>query len=136
LSRQESNAMAQVTAKLLGITGIFCVLMLLSEPAHALRCGTKLVKEGMVEHEVVRICGSPVSTRHLGYVLRSHFRIRRGLSTISAQQYNYGHGYYEELEVTELLFNFGPRKLMRRLRFEGGRLAKIETAGYGYFEKD
>lgn len=128
--------MAHVTAKLLGITGIFCVLMLLSEPAHALRCGTKLVKEGMVEHEVVRICGSPVSTRHLGYVLRSQYRIQRGLSTISTRQYNYGRGYYEELEVTEMLFNFGPRKLMRLLRFEGGRLAKIETAGYGYFDKD
>jgi len=34
--------------------------------------------------------------------------------------------------VTELVYNFGPRKLMRKLRFEGGLLTSIETIGYGY----
>ncbi len=44
-------------------------------------------------------------------------------------------GFPHELVVIELLYNFGPRKLMRTLRFEGDRLTSIETAGYGYLEK-
>ena len=46
----------------------------------------------------------------------------------------YGH-YTEEVALTEYVYNFGPRKLMRRLLFEGGVLVKIETIGYGYREK-
>ena len=126
--------MVITTAKLASMAAVVCTLLLLSEPANALRCGSKLVLEGMVESEVIRLCGSPVSTRHVGYVLRTQHRIRRGLSTFSRERQHYGYGYYEELEVTEMLFNFGPRKLMRRIRFEGGRIANIETAGYGYLE--
>lgn len=127
--------MAHVLAKAAGFTSLVCILLLLSEPANALRCGTKLVKEGMIESEVIRICGEPVSTRQLGYVLRSGFRSRRPLDATTLARYHYSYGYHEELVVTEMLFNFGPRKLMRRIRFEGGRLARIETAGYGYLEK-
>lgn len=115
---------------------VAAVLLLLSESANALRCGNRVVQKGMVESEVIRLCGEPVSTTHLGYVLRSGFRIRRGLSTIHVPSDRYGYGYYEELIVIEMLFNFGPRKLMRRIRFEGGRIANIETAGYGYIETD
>ena len=41
-----------------------------------------------------------------------------------------------EVMATELVYNFGPRKLMRVLRFEGGYLVDIKTAGYGYLDKD
>ncbi len=128
--------MAHVLAKAAGFTSLTCLLLMLSEPANALRCGSKLVKDGMIETEVIRICGEPVSTRHLGYVLRSGFRSRHPIDSAALARYHYGYGYHEELVVTEMLFNFGPRKLMRRIRFEGGRLARIETAGYGYLEKN
>jgi hypothetical protein len=36
--------------------------------------------------------------------------------------------------ITEYVYNLGPRKLMRRLVFEGGLLARIETLGRGYNE--
>jgi len=46
-----------------------------------------------------------------------------------------GYGrFIEEVVLTEFVYNFGPRKLMRRLMFEGGILVKIETIGYGYRE--
>ena len=31
-------------------------------------------------------------------------------------------------------YNFGPNKLMRRLRFVDGELQDIETLGYGYIK--
>ena len=39
-----------------------------------------------------------------------------------------------EVVVTEYVYNFGPRKLMRRLVFEGGVLVSIESIGYGYHD--
>ena len=126
--------MAQLTGKLVASMTLVAFLLLLSEPASAFRCGNRVVQKGMIESEVIRLCGEPVSTTHLGYVLRSGYRIRRGLSTIHVPGHRYG--YYEELLVTEMLFNFGPRKLMRLVRFEGGRISRIETAGYGYIERD
>jgi hypothetical protein len=48
-----------------------------------------------------------------------------------------GYGrFVEEVALTEYVYNFGPRKLMRRLMFEGGVLVKIETIGYGYRETE
>lgn len=107
------------------------VLLLSSSPAHALRCGNKLVKDGMHEVHVRAICGEPVATLSLGFVLRYYdpYSDRHGLSYYTRY---YGYGARRELPVTEMLFNFGPHKLMRRIRFEGGRVTSIETAGYGF----
>ncbi len=121
-------------SRILSLTAAATVIALLADPAWAFRCGTRIVKDGMHETEVLRLCGEPVSTRHLGYVVRS-FGISDGRlgspprGTIRRQGW-----YQQEVEVTESIYNFGPRKLMRRLRFEGGILVSISTMGYGYHE--
>ncbi len=113
---------------------LLAVCLVASNPAHALRCGSKLVLDGMLEQEVIRHCGEPTAIRHLGYVVRSFNPMtRHNLSGL--QIYRYGQGnYYHEVPVTVFVYNFGPRKLMRKLRFEGGMLTDIETLGYGYLE--
>ncbi len=112
-----------------------CVFMLISDPAHALRCGSRLVKDGMHEAQIIEMCGEPVSRRHLGYVLRPYILKRpAGILGMHSTRHIYS-GFHEELLVTELTFNFGPRKFIRVLRFEGGQLTSIRTAGYGYREK-
>lgn len=127
--------MSSMIRKLLVLPALFILLLVVSDPAHALRCGSRLVLEGMLEQEVIKHCGEPTEVRHLGYVVRSfHPLSRRHLS--GTEIYRYGHDYYQEVPVTVFIYNFGPRKLMRRLRFEGGALADIETLGYGYLEKD
>jgi hypothetical protein len=112
------------------------LLLLVADPALAFRCGTKLVRDGMHEQQVIAACGEPTSVRHLGHTIRAYdyrFRLR-----------NPGHVYYRtpgvghfatEVIVTEFIYNFGPRKLMRRLIFEGNVLVEIESIGYGYVEK-
>ena len=111
--------------------------LLSSEPAAALRCGNKLVKEGMHEQEVIAICGEPTSMRNLGYALRGYdLRLRRRVSPGLTEYYYPGYGYLaQEVMITEYVYNFGPRKKMRRLLFEGGMLVTIESIGYGYHEK-
>jgi hypothetical protein len=132
---QSRMDMSPISRKLLVSPALVVLLMVMSDPAHALRCGSKLVLEGMLEQEVIEHCGEPTSVRHLGYVVRSfHPLSRRNLS--GTEIYRYGHDYYQEVPVTVFIYNFGPRKLMRRLRFEGGVLTEVETLGHGYLEKD
>ncbi len=111
------------------------IFILVSDPAHALRCGQRIIKDGMFESQVIELCGEPVSKRYLGYVLRPYF-LKLPASELGTRSRRHAYsGLHEELLVTELVFNFGPRKLMRILRFEGGQLTSIRTAGYGYREK-
>ncbi|MCI0517200.1 MAG: DUF2845 domain-containing protein [Woeseiaceae bacterium] len=107
-----------------------CGLLLFSQPAEALRCGNRLVRDGMHESQVRAFCGEPIATHHLGLVLRSDYPRTYGYGGISSSYYRYG--YVTEVLATELVYNFGPRKLMRVLRFEGGYLVDIRTAGYGF----
>lgn len=116
-------------SKLLIAIALTSMALLAGDPAYALRCGSQLVKEGMHEIEVKAICGRPVSERSLGYVIRTHADRTSGNSRT-----RYYGGYQNEVLVTEHVYNFGPRKLMRRLRFEDGFLVSIETIGYGYRE--
>ena len=39
---------------------------------------------------------------------------------------------YVEVIVEEWTYNFGPRKLMRIIRFENGLVADVKELGYGY----
>lgn len=109
-------------------------LLLLSETAEAFRCGNRIIRDGMHEGQVIKLCGEPIATRPLGLVLRSYYP--NGYSVGGLDGRHYRHGYYTEVMATEMVYNFGPRKLIRILRFEGGYLVDIRTAGYGYLEKD
>ena len=115
----------------------FVVLLLASTDAWAFRCGRQLVKKNMHEIEVIKACGEPATSRNLGVAVRgTYVPIRRNPAPgVSVEQWpGYGH-YTEEVLLTEYVYNFGPRKLMRRLLFEGGVLVRIESLGYGYREK-
>ena len=110
------------------------LLALLATPAHAFRCGNKLVQEDMHEQQVILACGEPATKRYLGTAVRNvHIPARRTVhSGVSHERYR-RYGYYvEEVIITEYVYNFGPRKFMRRLLFEGGVLVSIERIGYGY----
>ncbi len=120
------------TAYLLGVALLFA-----AADAEAFRCGRKLVLENMHEAAVRNICGEPSSERHIGFTVHGTFyplqnagRREIGLR----ERHLYGQSV-EEVAVTELIYNFGPRRLMQRLVFEGGILKKIESIGYGFREK-
>ena len=113
-----------------------CLLLAVTfaSPAHAFRCGSKIVIKNMHEEQVRRACGEPTTMRHLGYVVRDiDLSTRRGLPPgFSTGRFPGFSRFTQEVAVTEYVYNFGPRKFMRRLVFEGGILVSIETIGYGY----
>lgn len=102
--------------------------------AHALRCEGKLVLEGMLQIEVVEYCGKPTAVRERGFVVRA-WTPAELMRRPDAEGVRFGPGnFYQHLLVTEFIYNFGPSRLMRKLRFEGGMLTDIETLGYGFHE--
>ncbi|MEX2496466.1 MAG: DUF2845 domain-containing protein [Woeseia sp.] len=120
--------------KALALPLLACGALLASDPAHALRCGSKLILEGMLEPEVRAYCGKPTVVRELGYVIRSWHPLSQRMP-LGALLFRSASGdYYQEVSVTEYIYNFGPRKFMRKLRFEGGILTDKETLGRGYPE--
>ncbi len=109
---------------------VFAVLvlgLLASSPAFAVRCGTKLVSEGDSRAEVAHKCGEPTD------VVNQRSVLRRPVIWGSGRHRSQFFGEdYIEVPVETWLYNLGPNKLMRRIRFEGGYVVDIETLGYGY----
>ena len=117
----------------LRITLLLTLLLLLaSQSALAFRCGNKLVVEGLSEAEVVALCGKPAERKDLGF-RQVPYVDRRGDGLVGRPSFD---GYFvEEVRVTQLIYNFGPRKLMQRLRFENSVLVRIDAIGYGYRQR-
>lgn len=128
-------AMSLSTGKFTVLAGLIALGLFLPETAAAFRCGSKLVKDGMHEVEVIAICGEPTFKKHLGYAIRN-VNIRETRLSVPGWTITRSPGYYypAEVMVTEYVYNLGPRKLMRRLVFEGSLLVSIETLGRGYRE--
>jgi len=96
-------------------------------PAYAFRCGSHLITEGDTRSEVIAYCGEPTEIERTTAILR------RPIAWIGGRPYTLGEGLVE-IPVDVWVYNLGPSKLMRRLRFEDGKLVDIETLGYGYHE--
>lgn len=106
------------------ITGMFALAATLafSGPAAAdsMRCGSKLMTDGDPADKVLAYCGEPVSIERRD-ILRG-YGYNRGITVHSAY----------EVSVEIWTYNFGPHKLMYRLRFEDGLLIDVDTLSHGY----
>lgn len=99
-------------------------LLAAAAQADALRCGTKLVTEGNTRSQVSAKCGAATEV-----VQRSVWR--EPIIWVRGRPFRVGEGLIE-VPVELWLYNLGPNKFMRRVRFEDGIVVEIETLGYGY----
>jgi hypothetical protein len=92
--------------------------------ADAMRCGSKLIREGDTRSLVRDFCGEPsdIQTRSI---------LRRPIVSLNGRRTIVGDGLVE-IPIEIWTFNFGPSKLMREVRFVDGRVENINTLGYGY----
>lgn len=111
--------------KLWSIAALLAVT-LAATPAHAFRCGSRLVTEGDSRAEVLAKCGNPADIER-----RSVWR--QPVVWLHGRPYHVGNETIE-IPLETWVYNLGSNKLMRRLRFEDGRVVAIETLGYGYSE--
>jgi len=76
-------------------------------------CRNGIVSKGDLIVEVLKKCSQPAQKYQ-----REETRIlTRGISIVT---------------VDEWIYNFGPNEFMYSLRFENGRVARIESLDYGY----
>lgn len=116
-------------------TILACGILLIADPALALRCGSKLVTTGAPQGKVLKYCGEPESVQ-----VRSIYRaglprrqLRRHVGNTRAEpELLYSDRAYVEVIVEEWTYNFGPRRFMRIVRFENGLVTSIRQVGYGY----
>jgi hypothetical protein len=106
----------------------FGLALAAASPAYAFRCGTHLVSEGDTRSEVIAKCGDPTEVDQRTTILR------RPIVWIRGRPFNVGEGLVE-IPVEVWVYNLGPNKLMRRLRFEDGLLVDVDELGYGYIQQ-
>jgi hypothetical protein len=90
--------------------------------ADSMRCGSRLVRQDDSIEEVLETCGEPAS-RERSWIQR-------------APRYEVGGREYsfpgrEDVPVDLWTYDFGPHKLMQRVRFVAGKVESIETLDRG-----
>jgi hypothetical protein len=115
---------------------------LATEPALAMRCKGKLVKEGDHLARVLKYCGEPAAVQRRT-IYRSGIPTARANeqiilngteSGLSRQELLVHDRSYEEILVEEWTYNLGPNRLMRVVRFENGVVVEVTRLGYGYHD--
>lgn len=108
------------------LAGLACLLATSLASADAMRCGSRIVSDGATRTSVRQLCGEPsdITTRTI---------LRRPRYQLADRTVVFGDGLVE-VPVEVWTYNFGPYKLMRRVRFVDGQVDDIETLGYGFHE--
>jgi hypothetical protein len=96
------------------------LLLAAAAPAHAFRCGSRIITTGDHAQKILRYCGEPASVQV------------RVLQMPYVRDWRPYRGIVEEVVVEEWILNFGPQYLMRSVRLENGFVAEIKSLGYGY----
>jgi Protein of unknown function (DUF2845) len=102
---------------------VIAALLLLAAvaPAHAFRCGTRIITRGDHAEKMLRFCGEPASVQT---------RLQtRGYVTHRGHVFP---GLVEDVLVEEWTYNLGPHQFIRLVRLENGFVAEIKELGYGY----
>ena len=90
--------------------------------ADSLRCGSRLISEGDSIEKVLQLCGQPTATRRTWITRQPRFEY--GGQEIPFEG-------TEDVPVDLWTYDFGPNKLMRRIRFVAGKVESIETLEHG-----
>jgi hypothetical protein len=124
----------------IGHAVLVLALFVCMEPAFALRCGNRLVSEGDHQLKVEKQCGQPAAvayrTIYRSGIPASRHRITRHSvndATFSDELLIHDRSLIE-VQIEEWTYNFGPRRLMRVIRFENGIVTRVTTLGHGYIE--
>lgn len=91
--------------------------------ADGFSCGNRIVTEGMELYQVRDVCGEPAQVTRTAI-------LRRPVVWVRGRPY-YASNEEVQVPVETWLYDFGPQRLMRKLRFEDGILARVDTLGYG-----
>ncbi len=111
---------------------LFSIMMLTNAYAYSMRCGVRLITEGDPKTKVLNECGEPDHVE-----VWEEERIYKYLYKPS-DGHRYRDDYLEpryvkeHIIVEEWIYNHGRYRFMDHIRFENGRVRRIESGDYGY----
>jgi len=91
-------------------------LALVGQPCFGMFCDDSLISKGDTQMEVLKRCGDP------DYVTSPDYRY----SGTTGHHVN-----VRRTTVVDWIYNFGPRRFIYTVTFEGGRVVQIESGDYG-----
>jgi hypothetical protein len=106
-------------AKWLMVTVVACIPAL--GMAQSLRCDDKIISTGTIRAQVAALCGDPAQVVQKSVYYRPLASLDYRVNPITV-----------EVQVEVWIYNFGPDRLMQRIRFEDGVVVRIESIGFGY----
>jgi hypothetical protein len=122
--------------KLINAAGIMLGLVFLIFfnilPAHAFRCGTRLISVGDSKFRVLSECGDPT---HIDIWEEERiFRDFHAPKYTDSENQHYGKFFVvkQHVIIERWTYNLGALKFIRYLTFENGSLVKIVTGEHGY----
>ena len=98
------------------------VLLASNASADSLRCGSKVITEGDTIEKVQQYCGEPTETQRTWMTRKPRFEY-------GGQEIPFEGS--EDVPVDLWTYDFGPNKLVRRIRFIAGKVDSIETREHG-----
>lgn len=102
-------------------------------PALAMRCGSRIISEGDPRERVLNECGSPADSE--SWEEERYYDYDAPPPAYQHREFQrYGNAYRVKVHVKVELwtYNYGPSRFMDFVRFENGKVRKIESGGYGY----
>ena len=111
-------------AQAMQVVALWLLLPLLPSVANAdsMRCGSRLISEGDRIEYVLAHCGEP-ARKERSWIVRQP-RFERG-----GREYSFPGT--DEVPVDTWTYDFGPSRLMQRVRMVDGKVERIETLEYG-----
>lgn len=113
---------------------LICILVILmNDPAYALRCSGRIVSIGDTKSQVINKCGDP---DHIESWEEERIKKDRYYSYDNDRSYeDYREPFLvkEYVRIEEWTYNRGPTTFIRYLLFENGRLKKINLGDKGYY---
>jgi hypothetical protein len=102
-------------------------------PAHAMRCGSRLVSEGDPRDKLLSDCGQPSSVEAWDEEQYEYFG-RPPNSRDYREFERYGNSYRVRswVRVEIWTYNYGPSRFVDYVRLENGIVRRIYSGGYGY----
>ena len=105
------------------LAGILSGLLIVSgASADSVRCGSKVITEGDTIERVREHCGEPTETARTWMTRQPRFEV-------GGQEIPFEGS--EDVPVDLWTYDFGPNKLVRRIRFIAGKVDSIETREHG-----
>ncbi|MFO1406153.1 MAG: DUF2845 domain-containing protein [Steroidobacteraceae bacterium] len=107
------------------LAGLAAGLAMAAATADTLRCGSRIIKDGDTQEKVLAVCGEPTARQRTWIERAPQYEL-------SGQWYSYPGTEFVPVDLWT--YDFGPNRLVQRVRFVDGRLDSIETLGRGTSE--